>query len=362
LGSRLWRDWGLVLSPRNTDVFLWLKLGSAAILIQNPIFEMASNNNHAQRKMLLSATHQLMKRKLPEITADNLIPPYKDYEYFKDCDQLPFRYQASNFDMVNAWWLIEASVLVYADPEFVTEKFQTEAGFTEVKFFEDKTTQCFVASNDRFAIVAFRGSEGRLREGDANPGYIWADWITNFNFWPEQWNHGSKVHRGFKAALSEVWTDLEDCISDLQKNNLKIWLTGHSLGAALATLAADRYGNVQGLYTFGSPRVGDRDFKRDFNVNAHRIVNNSDIVTKVPLSGMFRHVGELRFIDSDGVIHDYTDRRQEESDENPGEFKKIFNALSLSGKGFTDALLDPLIDHIPTFYAIHIWNSLPGVS
>ena len=311
--------------------------------------------------MLLSATNQLQKKQLPEITVDNLIPPYKDYEYFKDCDKLPFRYQADHFDMVNAWWLIEACVLVYADPEFVTGKFQANAGFTDVKFFEDNTTQCFVASNDQYAIVAFRGSEGRLREGDANPGYIWADWITNFNFWPVQWDHGSKVHRGFKAALSEVWTDLEDYISSLQKNNLRIWLTGHSLGAALATLAADRYGSVQGLYTFGSPRVGDRDFKRDFKVKAHRIVNNSDIVTKVPPSGMFRHVGELKFIDSDGVIHDHTDCGKEENDENQGEFKNIFNALSQTGKDVTDALLDPLIDHIPTIYAIHIWNSLPGV-
>jgi len=311
--------------------------------------------------MLLPATNPLIKKKLPEITAENLIPPYKNYEYFKNCDRLPFRYQADSFDMVNAWWLIEASILVYADPEFVTEKFQLNAGFTEVKFFEDITTQCFVASNDQFAVVAFRGSEGRLREGDTDPGYIWADWITNFNFWPEQWDHGGKVHRGFKAALAEIWTDLEDYISTLQKNNLKIWLTGHSLGAALATLAADRYGNVQGLYTFGSPRVGDPDFKKGFTVNAYRFVCNSDIVTKVPPSGMFRHVGELRFIDNDGKIHDHADGRHEESDDNQGEFEKIISAFSLTGKGFADALLEPLVDHVPTFYATHIWNSIQEV-
>ena len=312
--------------------------------------------------MLLSATSQLMKKQLPERTIDNLIPPYKNYEYYKDCDQLPFRHQANRFDMVNAWWLIEASTLVYAEPEFVTEKFQKNAGFTQVKFFEDTTTQCFVASNDRFAIVAFRGSEGRLREGDSNPGYIWADWITNFNFWPEQWDHGGKVHRGFKAALSEVWTDLADHITGLQKNNLKIWLTGHSLGAALATLAADRYGKAQGLYTFGSPRVGDLDFKKDFNVNAYRFVNNSDIVTKVPPPGIFRHIGELKFIDSDGIIHDDIDYREEINEANQWDFKKIFNPINLTAKGFTDTLLEPLIDHAPTFYAIHIWNSIPEVS
>ena len=304
---------------------------------------------------------QLMKKKLVEITVDNLAPPYKDYEYFKDCDQLPFRYQANIFDMVNAWWLIEASTLVYAEPDFVNEKFQKNAGFTEVKFFEDKITQCFVASNDKFALVAFRGSEARLRDGDSDPGYIFADWLANFNFLPEEWDQGGNVHRGFKAALSELWTDLEDYISSLQKNNLKIWITGHSLGAALATLAAARYGNVQGLYTFGSPRVGDQDFKNDFNVNAYRFANNSDIVTKVPPSNMYRHVGELRYIDSGGTIHDNTNRWERRSDEIQGKFKNVFNALGQTQKGLTEVLLDPIVDHVPTLYATHIWNSIPEV-
>jgi len=304
---------------------------------------------------------QLMKKKLVEITVDNLAPPYKDYEYFKDCDQLPFRYQANIFDLVNAWWLIEASTLVYAESDFVIEKFQKNAGFTEVKFFEDKITQCFVASNDKFAVVAFRGSEARLRDGDSDPGHIFADWLANFNFLPEEWDQGGNVHRGFKAALLEVWTDLEDYISGLQQNNLKIWITGHSLGAALATLAADRYGNVQGLYTFGSPRVGDQDFKNDFNVNAYRFVNNSDIVTKVPPSSMYCHVGELRYIDSEGTIHDNSNRWEKWSDEIQGKFKNVFNALGQSKKGFTEVLLEPLVDHVPTLYAIHIWNNIPGV-
>jgi triacylglycerol lipase len=304
---------------------------------------------------------KLRKKKLINITVDNLAPPYKDYEYFKDCDQLPFRYQANIFDMVNAWWLIEASTLVYAEPDFVIEKFRKNAGFTEVKFFEDKTTQCFVASNNKFAIVVFRGSEARLRDGDSDPGHIFADWMANFNFLPEQWDQGGKVHRGFKAALLEVWTDLEDYISSLRKNNLKIWITGHSLGAALATLAAARYSKAQGLYTFGSPRVGDQDFKKVFNVNTYRFVNSSDIVTKVPPSNMYRHVGELRYIDSEGIIHDNTNRWEKWSDEIQGKFKNVFNALGQSQAGFTEVLLEPIVDHVPTLYAIHIWNNIPEV-
>ena len=303
----------------------------------------------------------LAKKERHEITIDNLAPPYPDYEFFENCDQLPFRHQANMFTMVNAWWLIEASTLVYADPQIAIETFKQQAGFTEVAYFEEKVTQCFVASNDEFAIVAFRGSEARLREGDSNPGHIYADWLANFDFLPEKWDYGGKVHRGFKAALSEVWNELEDHLAKLQQDNLKIWITGHSLGAALATLAAHRYGNVQGLYTFGSPRVGDQDFKKDFKVNTYRFVNNSDIVTKVPPSNMYRHVGELKYIDSDGLIHDNTNRWERWSDEIQGKFKNVFTTLSQNRKGLTEVLLEPIVDHVPTLYAIHIWNNLPEI-
>jgi predicted lipase len=247
---------------------------------------------------------------------------------------------------------------VYADKEFATEKFKQNAGFQTVEYFEGKATQCYVASNEKFAVVAFRGSEARLREGNSDVSHIFADWMANFDFAPEPWEQGGNVHRGFKGALDEVWGDLEDHISNLQKDKRKIWMTGHSLGAALATLAADRYGNVQGLYTYGSPRVGDHSFKEDFHVNAYRFVNNSDIVTKVPPANMYLHVGELKYIDSDGAIHDNTNRWERWTDEIEGKFKNIFNAIGQTRKGFTEVLLEPIVDHVPTRYAIHIWNNI----
>ena len=301
---------------------------------------------------------QLKKKNLNETTLENLAPPYLDYEYFKDCNQLPFRYESKLFEIVNAWWLIEASTLVYADQAFATEKFKQQAGFQEVEYFDGKATQCYLASNEKYAVVAFRGSEAKLRDGDSNVGHIFADWMANFNFAPEPWEQGGKVHRGFKGALDEVWDELEEHILYLQKNNRKIWMTGHSLGAALATLAADRYGNVQGLYTYGSPRVGDQNFKEDFNVNAYRFVNNNDIVTKVPPASMYVHVGELKYIDSKGTIHDNTNRREGYTDEIQGQFKNIFNAIGQTRKGFTEKMLEPIVDHVPTRYAIHIWNSI----
>ena len=322
---------------------------------------MSRSNSPNERGLSTSAalkSGKYQKKDLYEITLINLAPPYLEYEYFKDCTQLPFRYESTRFDIVNAWWLIEAATLVYANKEFATETFNKYAGFREIEYFDGKATQCYAASNDKFTIVAFRGSEARLREGDANFGYIFADWLANFNFAPEMWEKRGNVHRGFKGALDEVWHDLEDHISYQQRKNRKIWMTGHSLGAALATLAADRYGNVQGLYTYGSPRVGDRNFKEDFNVNAYRFVNHSDIVTKVPPASMYCHVGELKYIDRDGILHDHIRSREKWTDEIQDQFNNIFDAVNHTRKGFSEALLEPIVDHVPTRYGIHIWNNI----
>lgn len=109
---------------------------------------------------------------------------------------------------------------------------------------------------------------------------------------------GGRVHSGFKGALGEVWGMLLPEIEALHEQGLKIWLAGHSLGAALATLAVDRLAHVQGLYTFGSPRVGDREFAARFRVPSFRLVNGRDFAARMPLKGPFRHVGTPRSIDT----------------------------------------------------------------
>ncbi len=93
-----------------------------------------------------------------------------------------------------------------------------------------------------------------------------------------------------------------------------IWITGHSLGAALATLACARLEmeeelEVQGLYTYGSPRVGDREFARAFEQacpgRAFRFVHNNDVVTRVPAGVKllpYKHVGKLTYIDVKGRL------------------------------------------------------------
>jgi triacylglycerol lipase len=84
-------------------------------------------------------------------------------------------------------------------------------------------------------------------------------------------------------------------------NHMNLYVAGHSLGAALATLALPDIEErtkcrIRALYTFGSPRVGDDTFAREFNERyrgrSFRIANTSDLVTSSPCA-FGGHVGAI---------------------------------------------------------------------
>ena len=297
------------------------------------------------------------KKKILKITLKNLSPPYLDYDYFRDSKKYGFQFNATSFNLINAWWLAEVSTLVYASEDFVRSRF-IKAGLPEVKFFENKSTQCYVASNDKFSIVAFRGTEIRNNKERFNLKKVVADLKTDVDIWLTNWQQGGKVHRGFKEALEEVWPDLLPYVRKLHNKGCKIWITGHSLGGALATLFASRYGNAQGVYTFGSPRLGNEVFKENFDAKIYRVVNNHDIVPRVPPPSKYVHVGELKFIDSDGIIRDSiieNERPIDDSHDDPYGLEDSNQPKNNAFKGFVPA---PFRDHVPLLYAIHIWNNI----
>jgi hypothetical protein len=306
----------------------------------------------------------LPKKSVPAFTFRDLSPPYKNYDYFQNSRWIPFEYGASSFSLVNAWWLAEASTLVYAVEDYVRPRL-IKAGLNRVVFFNQSSTQCFIASNSRFAIVVFRGSEIWKRNERFDPHQMIADFKTNIDIRLSDWIQGGKVHSGFRTALDSVWDDMLPEIKHLRDQRIPIWMTGHSLGAALATLAADRLPNVQGLYTFGSPRVGDQEFQKMFGLKAFRVVNSKDIVANIPPKDPYRHVGEYIFIDQKGDIHalhrtkkdpDVVSRDTDSNASgNVGEVRKSDSALYIP---------DSIRDHVPLLYSIYIWNklveSLPG--
>jgi triacylglycerol lipase len=296
------------------------------------------------------------KKEIPVITFKNLSPPYLDYEYFQGRQAFDFKYGATSFSLINAWWLAEVSTLVYADEDFVRSRFEA-IGLPNIRFFDVKSTQCFVANNDKFAIVAFRGSEIWKKRETLDLSEMVADLKADTDIRLLDWPKGGKVHRGFMEALYEVWHDLLPCISQLDNKGCKIWITGHSLGGALATLCGELYGKAQGIYAFGSPWVGDKNFKDQMSTKVYRIVNGKDIVSRIPSFGIFVHVGEAKFIDSDGIIRDTIVEDElpvnQPRDEAYGQRKT--DPAANSFRGFIPA---PFRDHVPLLYAVHLWNNL----
>ncbi len=94
--------------------------------------------------------------------------------------------------------------------------------------------------------------------------------------------------------LHYIWLDVWKTLQK-ERGMRSLWITGHSLGGALAVLATaklrfEKAQPVSGLYTYGQPRVGDFEFcsrfDQGFGDYTFRFVNFQDIVPRVPLRNM----------------------------------------------------------------------------
>ncbi len=259
----------------------------------------------------------------------------------------------------NALWLMETCRLIYREDEPSRRNFfQQRAGLTETKFFNTGATQGGLLRGNGFAVLAFRGTLGEH------------DWLADFDFPPVSWAGDGKVHQGFKKQLDAVWAEVK---SELDQLNVPVFYTGHSLGAALATLAAAmRF--IEGgappvaLYSFGSPRVGTAGFMHAFPDNfLHcRVINDLDVVPTVPprlfkpdpFHLKYHHVGTPHHIDHDGQM-----RRGKPNDDDA-----IFSSFSGFIKGLEfwrdrlkeaihtngTSLTERFTDHAPVNYTARI--------
>jgi hypothetical protein len=105
--------------------------------------------------------------------------------------------------------------------------------------------------------------------------------------------------------------------------------------------------------------VGDVYFANNFHINAYRFVNNNNIATRVPPPKLYKHVGDLRYIDCGAIVHENPSHWKGITDSIRGEVSHIFNSLGSILRGSADFIPDCIIDHVPTLYATHIWNNIP---
>lgn len=180
-----------------------------------------------------------------------------------------------------------------------------DRGFRLLDVIDIANTQGFVCKRDvqhepSYVVLAFRGTEKDV-----------ADWLTDARCVPVI--HGeTRVHKGFIEAFT-VASDgdgntVESKVRDVLRMpsaqgdtgaSLPLFITGHSLGGALALLATKLVArDVDGAcYTFGAPRVANYEYFAQVKTPVYRIVNSSDIVPKVPPGAlMIAVIGIIRGI------------------------------------------------------------------
>ena len=230
-------------------------------------------------------------------TWDDLSYPGLATDFFARRRVVAFDPSTTAWSAGNAVWLMELSRLVYrhdaeedtSPPMPARSTYLANGGFRQLAFFQDAPTgtAAFLVESitaPKFAVLAFRGTEVRIQ-----------DYITDLKVGkPPLHSSDVVVHEGFKDALDSVWDAIA---TELAKLTCPVFYTGHSLGAALATLAAARRAPTA-TYTFGSPYVGDQAFVDSLTgVPIFRCKDDIDIVTVVPPEDWgFRHVGELHHL------------------------------------------------------------------
>ncbi len=225
---------------------------------------------------------------------DALLNPGRSSRYFELADPSGIRVHGPGWDVSHAWCLAEASRLVYRHSG--RSGHLQRVGLREEMFLSVESTQCAVWRGTRgpgCLMIVFRGTND-LR-----------NWLTNFDVVLADWDGHGRVHRGFLRALHKVWGELERCLDSFEED---VYYTGHSLGGALAMLAASLRPPVA-TYAFGAPRVGDEAFASTLAENVYRVVNGRDIVPTLPPSLKahgFMHGGELfRIGDPGGGAEDH---------------------------------------------------------
>lgn len=343
-----------------------------------------------------------MAKEIPGVAVASSVPPDVNREYFEDGGAgFAFVPDAMEFELRNAWWMAEASFAAYG--AFDSEgKTPLKVGILPAAGYEIEAgaagdTQLLAITNKEVLIVAFRGT--RLSgfklpflNGIAVSPH-WGDVVTDARFIPARVEDDVFVHEGFLAAYRAIEKRSSEIVERALTAGKRVWFCGHSLGAALATLAAYTFRKqAQGLYTFGSPRVGNAAFANKLIAdlpNIHRVVHHRDVVTTVPPEGFdvcfdvtkwpeivaallkgkplgYAHVGNLRYISGGSENLKITEgesarlRIKALAADAYAHAKQIADVLT---KGFSPLdpstwpiLVDVLSDHAPVYYANKIFN------
>lgn len=233
----------------------------------------------------------------------------------------------------------EVSMMSYLSVE-ETNKAAGKLGFIDGNFFNSDGAQAYIFHTKHDTVLVFRGTE-------ANE---WNDIRADADALTALAETVGRVHRGFKREADDLWPYLEE---ELASNKLPLWICGHSLGGATATICAGRCmishirTEPEELYTYGSPRVGDRAYVEHAKLEHYRWVNNNDVVTRVPPVWLgYRHCGKEIYLNNVGNIEDLRG------------WRRIKDRLGGFLRGLTRFKIDQLSDHSTLDYIDHIFAAV----
>jgi hypothetical protein len=217
-------------------------------------------------------------------------------------------------DPASATFLCEASALAYLGEAEGRRAFKEMLGL-DARLFSVGNTQAWLGVNPDHVIIAFRGTEAPTSL-DGLKDILLTD-AMNLLVVPEgRLGHdlaaagvGARFHKGFVDAIADIWPPLAAAVeAEVKSCDRPIWITGHSLGGALALLAAwllkRKFIAVEEVCTFGAPMIGNRSaceaFNRELSGKIHRYVNGRDPVPKLPglslVANEFTHVDRERLL------------------------------------------------------------------
>lgn len=228
-------------------------------------------------------------------------------------------------------------------------------------------TEAYFIKSDRIGILAFRGTEFSV-----------IDLLTDASISPVNIPDLGEVHGGFYMALATAWPKIIDVLNENINTIDALYITGHSLGGALASLTgvllakSPQYANISGklvgIYTFGQPMIGYEKFAKEaerlIGSKTHRFVYKKDVVARLPgvTAGKYAHFGN-QYNDDPTLGWKKTDNKS----------KPVYFTLSAVGVGIIAWLISQFKflrwlslnvswrDHEPTNYLKSSGLSLTGM-
>jgi hypothetical protein len=243
-----------------------------------------------------------------------------------------FQPNATGPDKANAYLLMLANYYIYGDADNLgafRKRYETQFrgyGMKALDVIEDAATatRAVVMSNDKIVVVSFRGTEPgslgawvKTMGTDIQVRLVTVPWLPR----------GAQAHEGFAKALDKVYRGTANAIAKQGGfRQKKVFVTGHSLGGALAVLCAARLqGEGRGtavVHTFGAPRPGNQELQRAYRCPMQRWVNFDDVVPMVPDEALgYRHLGTTNNIGADGTV-----RLNDQEYRGPNAFQRALEA------------------------------------